>query len=224
MIILNLKQVLSVLVLCLCTAQVCSQNQNEASKQPKDNSHAFFYQYRADNVFTAALGTAVINGDYQDPLFEFYGQVGYKRYINPYVNVNFTFNKFNLAHKNSSNNGFMSFDLNVESTIMPDRFFTPFVFVGAGVNASNYFAATGMKIQGGLGVEYIIMEDFGIKLFSDYNHTFSDELDGKVFGKANDVFWRIGFGVNYYFGNSNKKKKIPRNESTIINSNPIIHN
>ncbi len=220
----NFKQVSLVLFLCFCTAQVCAQIQNEASKQTKEKSHTFFYKYRADNVFTAALGTAVINGDYPDPLFEFYGQVGYKRYINPYVNVNFTYNKFNLAHKNISNNGYMSFDLNVESTIMPDRFFTPFVFAGAGLNASNYFEATGMKIQGGLGVEYIVMADFGIKLFTDYNHTFSDELDGKVFGDANDVFWRIGFGLNYYFGNSNKKEKIPSNEPTIINSNPIIHN
>ena len=220
----NFKQAFLFLFLCFFTAQVRAQTQNEASKQTKDKAHAFFYKYRADNVFTAALGTAVINGDYQDPLFEFYGQVGYKRYINPYVNVNFTYNKFNLAHKNSSNNGYMSFDLNVESTILPDRFFTPFVFAGAGLNASNYFAATGMKIQGGLGVEYIVMADFGIKLFTDYNHTFTDELDGKVFGKANDVFWRIGFGLNYYFGNSNKKKKIPANEPIIINSNPIIHN
>ena len=157
-------------------------------------------------------------------MFEFYGQVGFKRYINPYVNINFTYNKFNLAHKNVSNDGFMSFDLNVESTIRPDSFFTPFVFAGIGINASNYFKETGMKIQGGLGLEYIILEGFGLKLFTDYNHTFSDELDGKVFGDANDVYWRIGFGVNYYFGNSNKKPKISSDEPTIINSNPIIHN
>ncbi|WP_193787290.1 Curli production assembly/transport component CsgG [Lacinutrix himadriensis] len=222
--ILYLKQSFTVVFLCFCFSQVHSQTKTEVSKQPKENSHAFFYQYRANNVFTAAVGTAVINGDYQDPLFEFYGQVGYKRYINPYVNVNFTYNKFNLAHKNISNNGYMSFDLNVESTMMPDSFFTPFVFAGAGVNASNYFTTTDMKIQGGIGVEYIIMEDFGIKLFTDYNHTFSDELDGKVFGDANDVYWRIAFGVNYYFGRTNKKSKIPSDVPTIINSNPIIHN
>lgn len=219
----NLRQVFIVLFLCFCVAKMNSQTQNEESKQTKDNSHSFFYKYRADNVFTTALGTAVINGDYQDPLFEFYGQVGYKRYINPFVNINFTYNKFNLAYKNINNNGFMSFDLNVESTIMPDNFFSPFVFAGAGINASNHFAETGMKVQGGFGIEYIVLEDFGVKLFTDYNHTFSDELDGKVYGKANDVFWRIGFGVNYYFGNDNKKSKIPSDVPTIINSNPIIH-
>ncbi|WP_452225987.1 Curli production assembly/transport component CsgG [Lacinutrix cladophorae] len=219
----NYKQLFIIFFLCLFVLQSSAQNKNEEDKETINKSHDFFYKYRGDNVFTAALGTAVINGDFPDPLFEFYGQVGFKRYINPYVNANFTYNKFNLAHKNISNTGYMSFDLNVESTIMPDRFFTPFVFAGAGINASNYFNETGMKIQGGFGIEYIIMEDFGVKLFTDYNHTFSDDLDGKVYGKANDTFWRIAFGLNYYFGNSNKKQQIPEDAPTIINSNPIIH-
>ncbi|MBU2940274.1 Curli production assembly/transport component CsgG [Lacinutrix sp. C3R15] len=221
--ILQLKQVLTALFLCFCFTQVSGQNQNVTDKELKDKSDISLTKYRADNVFTSALGVAVINGDYPDPLFEFYGQVGYKRYINPYVNVNFTYNKFNLAHKNIVNNGYMSFDLNVESTLMPYKLFTPFVFAGGGINASNYFLETGLKIQGGFGVEYLVLEDFGVKLFTDYNHTFDDDLDGKVYGKANDIFWRIGFGVNYYFGIANKKNKIPAETKTIINSNPIIY-
>jgi curli production assembly/transport component CsgG len=81
-------------------------SQTEVGSFSKSNS--FFHLNRGDNVITAAVGTAIINGDFPDPLFEFYGQIGYKRFINPFLNINFTYNKFNLAYKDIANNGFMS--------------------------------------------------------------------------------------------------------------------
>ena len=75
----------------------------------------------------------------------------------------------------------------------------------------------------GFGLEYIVTESIGVKLFTDYNYVFSDLVDGKEFGDSDDTFWRIGFGINYYFGNSKKKKEHISGPS-IINSNPIIHN
>ncbi|MFD2541073.1 Curli production assembly/transport component CsgG [Lacinutrix gracilariae] len=219
----QLKPVFAVLFLCFCFTQANAQTQNEEDKELKDNTEITLQKYRADNVVTAALGIAIINGDYSNPLFEFYGQIGYKRYINPYININATYNKFNLGYKDVINKGYMSFDLNVESTLMPYKLFTPFVFAGGGINASNHFLEKTLKLQGGLGVEYLVLEDFGVKLFTEYNHAFEDNLDEKIYGNANDAFWRIGFGVNYYFGIANKKNKIPAETKTIINSNPIIY-
>ena len=196
-------------------------SQNEVESNNKSNS--FFYQNRGENVFTVSIGTAVINGDFPDPLFEFYGQIGYKRFINPFLNINFTFNKFNLAYKDIANNGFMSFDINAEGLLLPDKPLTPFVFAGFGLNASNYFKQSDIKSQMGFGLEYIVSKDIGVKLFTDYNLVFSDLVDGREFGSTDDVYWRIGFGINYYFGDS-KKKKETINGPSIINSNPIIHN
>ena len=208
------------IIIFILISSSCSLGYSQENESAKH--HTFFYMYRGDNVFTGGLGTAVMNGDFDDPLFEFYGQVGYKRYVNPYINVNLSYHKFNLAFKDEANNGFMSFDLNVEGTLMPDNQFTPFVFGGFGLNASNYFKQTDLKVQGGFGVEYLVLEGIGLKLFTDYNYVLSDVVDGKEFGSANDVYWRIGFGMNYYFGYT-KKDKIPSSAPTIINSFPIIN-
>ncbi|MFL0352148.1 Curli production assembly/transport component CsgG [Xanthomarina sp. GH4-25] len=183
-----------------------------------------FNTLRGDNVVDMAFGTAVPNGDYSNPMFEIYMHFGYKRYVVPHLNINFSYNKFNIAFKDAFNEGYMSFDVNLEGTIFPDKKFTPYVFVGGGVNASNYFEQSEAKAQGGLGVEYLISDKIGIKLFSDYNLLFSDELDGRIYGNSDDVYWRMALGLNYYFGGSKRKVKTDRNEPTIINSNPIINN
>jgi curli production assembly/transport component CsgG len=212
------KKALIIILVCF-TGIIYSQTE----VKPSTKSNSFFHLNRGENVITAAIGMAVINGDYPDPLFEFYGQIGYKRFINPFLNINFTYNKFNLAYKDVANNGFMSFDINAEGLLLPDKPFSPFVFAGVGLNASNYFEQSDVKSQIGFGLEYIVAEGIGVKLFTDYNHVFSDLVDGREFGASDDVFWRIGFGINYYFGDS-KKRKEPITGPSIINSNPIIHN
>uniref|UniRef100_UPI00404AB6A5 Curli production assembly/transport component CsgG n=1 Tax=Gelidibacter sp. TaxID=2018083 RepID=UPI00404AB6A5 len=181
-----------------------------------------FYKYRGTNAVEMAAGTSVMNGDLSEPLFEISSRVGYKRIITPHLNISFSYNKFNLGYKEVLNEGFMSFDLNLESTLLPNDKFSPFIFAGGGYNAANYFEQTATKVQGGIGIEYIVMEKVGIKLFSDYNYVFSDELDGVVFGDSDDVYWRVLVGINFYFGGDNKKEKILKGRPTIINSNPII--
>ena len=185
------------------TGMIYSQTKGES----KNTSDSYFNLNRANNVITASVGTAVINGDFPDPIFGFYGQIGYKRFINPFLNVNFTYNKFNLGFKDIANNGFMSFDINVEGLLMPNKPFSPFVFAGVGLNASNYFKQSDIKTQMGFGIEYIVTRRLGLKLFTDYNYVFSDLVDGKEFGSSDDAFWRIGFGINYYFRDAKKKKE-----------------
>jgi len=180
-----------------------------------------FYEFRGNNVFDIGAGTSVINGDFVDPKFEIYFHVGYKRYIIPHININLSYNKFNLAYVDVYNEGFMSIDLNLESTLLPHNKFSPFVFAGAGYNASNYFEQTAMKFQGGGGIEYIVTDGVGLKLYTDYNYVMSDELDGLIAGASDDTFFRIGFGVNYYFGGGKKKAKIEKDQPSTIKSNQI---
>ncbi|MEZ4856354.1 MAG: Curli production assembly/transport component CsgG [Gelidibacter sp.] len=215
---------LPLMLLLVFTANALAQDHADIDKSTP-SQHLNFYQYRGTNVVTAVVGTSIMNGDLENPQFEIYSAIGYKRYIIPYLNVCFSYNKFNLAYKDIYNEGFMSFDLNMESTLFPDKKCSPFIFAGGGYNASNYFKQTAMKVQGGGGLEYIITDGFGIKLQMDYNYVFSDELDGKVFGASNDVYWRLAFGVNFYFGGQDRKEKLLKGQPTIINSNPIIpHN
>ncbi|MEO8934146.1 MAG: Curli production assembly/transport component CsgG [Xanthomarina sp.] len=182
-----------------------------------------FNSLRAYNVVEAALGASVPNADYAHPMFDVSMRVGYKRYITHHLNVNVSFNKFNLVFKDVFNEGFMSFDINIESTLLPYNRFSPFIFFGGSVHASNYFEKSDAKLQGGLGVEYLIRNRVGIKVFSDYNYVFSDEVDGRIYGKSDDVYWRMALGLNFYFGGSKRKVKSKKKGPTIINSNQIIN-
>ena len=106
--------------------------------------------------------------------------------------------------------------------MLPHQRFSPFVFAGGGYNASNYFKQTATKFQGGGGIEYIVTDGFVLKLYTDYNYVLSDELDGLIAGNSDDTYFRIGFGINYYFGANSSKTKLKKGEKSIIKSNPII--
>jgi len=185
----------------------------------------FSEEIRDKNALSVALGASLINGDYPNGVYEFYGHVGYKRFLSPSTNINFGFNKFSLANENDVfKEGFMSFDLNLEFYLLPYSKFTPFVFAGGGLNASDDFASTYTKAQGGVGIELLPNGSVGFKLFAEFNQVFSDELDGNISGKANDGFLRLAFGVNFYFGELNKRIKTKDDVPTIINTNPIKDN
>ncbi|HNQ27440.1 MAG TPA: outer membrane beta-barrel protein [Aquaticitalea sp.] len=210
----NLWIIVLVLLGHFCTAQTAY----DTLQQKKST----FYDLRGDNAMEFGVGSAVANGDIQDPMFEIYFGGGYKRHFSPHLYAGIGYHKFNLAFKDVYNQGFMSFDFNIGATLMPYYRFSPFVFAGAGYNASNYFKETAFKLQGGGGVEYIVSEGLGIKLYADYNYAMSDELDGVIAGATDDTYFRIGLGLNYYFGGRAKKAKILDGQPSIIKSNQII--
>ena len=183
---------------------------------------AFGEEIKGKNAVSIAAGTSVPNGDYANAMFEIYYHIGYKRFISPYVNLNLGFHKYNIAFEDVLNEGFMSFDANLEIVPFGDKIFTPFIFAGGGYNASNYFKATELKMQGGAGFEIMAYSYLGIKLYGEYNYMFSDELDGRIFGESDDAFWRFAIGLNFYFGKRGHKK-VKSGEPTVIKSNPIIH-
>jgi len=176
----------------------------------------FLTERRGDYAATAALGGTLINGDLPNPQPEFNSRIGFKRFLNPHLNLGFIYNKFNLENKELLNEGFMSFDLNLEYNILPYDKLTPFVFAGIGTNASNYFKAIDPKMQFGVGLEYLIKENLGIYLYGEHNLVFSDELDGITAGSIDDMFYRFGIGVNFYLSKPdtkfNKRKAQERQE------------
>jgi hypothetical protein len=199
---------------------ICAQETNYEDNKKMFNRLAFF-DYRGTNAIDVAIGTSIINGDIPDPEFAIYFKIGYKRHLTDHLNLNLTYNKYNIAFKDISNEGFMSFDLNLEYLFSPYTKFSPFIQAGYGYNASNYFETTSTKAQGALGIEYIIANGLGIKLFGEYNYMFSDELDGLIVGGTDDTFFRIGFGVNLYFGGGKKKQKRLSKIDTVIQSNLV---
>ncbi|WP_460218388.1 Curli production assembly/transport component CsgG [Psychroserpens sp. MEBiC05023] len=180
-----------------------------------------FYDLRGTNALDVALGTSVINGDYADPMFEIYSHFGYKRHLTPHLALDFGYHKFNLAFIDIYNEGFMSFDLNAEVLLLPHKPFSPYIFGGAGFNASNHFKQSASKIQGGVGLECVVSNQFAVKIYSDYNYVSSDTLDGLEAGASDDTYFRIAFGLNFYFGGAQKKAKLLKDHSTVIEKNSL---
>ncbi|WP_281847027.1 CsgG/HfaB family protein [Olleya namhaensis] len=165
----------------------------------------FLTERRGNYAVTAALGGALINGDLPNPQPEFNSKIGFKKTLNPYLNLGFTYNKFNLENKQVLNEGFMSFDLNLEYSVLPYDNLTPYLFAGVGTNASNYFEAIDPKVQAGFGLEYLVKDNLGVYIYGEHNLVFSDKVDGVVSGKVDDMFYRFGVGVNFYLSKPNTK-------------------
>ena len=207
--------------LVICLFQIATPINAQLSENDVNKlfRKASLFNTRGTNIIDFGIGSAVPNNDLPNPQFEMYFKGGYKRYITPHVYIGLEYHKFNLANTDLPNNGFMSFDLNAYIFIRPYKSFTPFLFFGTGITASNYFDDSWHKVQLGIGIEYMLVEYIGLTLSSDYNYQFDDTLDGFEFGNSNDTFFRMSLGVNFYFGGKQKQAKLMKNIPTVINSN-----
>jgi curli production assembly/transport component CsgG len=202
---------------------VNAQKQNEDSS--KDNERLYqkleFYDLRGTNAIDASVGGSLLSGDFTQPELEIYFRTGYKRFITEHLGISFTYNKYNLAFDDMFNEGFMSFDLNLEYLISPFNSVSPFVYGGYGYNAANRFESTGAKAQGGLGIEFIVAEKLGVKLFGEYNYVISNEANPIILDENNISLFRFGIGVHLYFGGKKKKEILLEQVDTVIKSNYI---
>ncbi|WP_299106244.1 outer membrane beta-barrel protein [uncultured Winogradskyella sp.] len=198
-------------------------SQDSISKSERVITRKFtFLEFRGTNAIDIAAGSLQMEGDYPEYEYDIYFRIGYKRQLTSHLNANVTFNKYNVSIKDVSNEGFMSFDLNLEYLFSPYTKFSPFLFAGGGYNAANYFESTATKVQAGLGFELIVAPHIGLKLFGEYNYLFSDDIDGLIEGDTDDALIRMGLGFNFYFGGKKKKEMYQRKLKTVINSNQII--
>lgn len=197
------------------TANIIKNYEDEkAEAEATQIYERFLTERRGQNAITAAAGISLINGDLPDPQPELNVKLGFKRQLNSHLNLDFTFNKFNLENKTVFNQGFMSFDLNLNYNILPYDKLTPYLFFGVGTNATNNFEQIDPKIQAGLGLEYLVKENIGVYLYGEHNLAFSDQLDNIDAGTMDDMFYRFGVGINYYLTQPstqfNKKKELER--------------
>lgn len=170
----------------------------------------FQFKRRTDNVVHGSIGAALINGDYVNAEYKFNSRIGYKRYVSNHFNLNLNVNKFNLANQNLFNKSFVSIDANVEYNMIPFDKLSPYIYLGGGTNISNDFNSINPKIQFGGGLEYLLTDRIGITLYGENNFVFSDDVDGLVRGSKDDMFLRLGVGLNLYIGNYNTKKDLER--------------
>jgi len=123
-------------------------------------------------------------------------------------NLSFKMGYLKLENEQSFSEQFITTDVNLEYNLLPYDKLTPFVYGGFGV--ASLFGTMNKayaKFQYGFGLEYLPVNNVGIKIYGEQNLMFTDKLDGIVNGKRDDYFWRFGVGLNFYIGNAHKSVK-----------------
>ena len=136
------------------------------------------------------------------------GRGALKYFITPGLNISGSTNAVLLANKDIIDVGYLTFDLNLELLLLPKDKFSPYIYGGGGFGMNKKFENTHSKVQFGAGVEYLVSNSIGVKLFGEYDINFSDNLDYLVAGVRDDYYYKFGLGLTYYFSsNKNKSKK-----------------
>jgi len=154
-----------------------------------------------------SAGSANIEGDYRGAKGKPATNISYLLYFkNPNLNLNFGLGYFQLESAGFKDD-FAALDINLEYNFLPYEDLSPFAYVGLGTVTNFDLTNPYAKMQAGLGLEYLPVNNIGIKIFGEQNAVFSDNLDGLDQGKRNDYFWRFGVGLNFYFGKPYKRVK-----------------
>ncbi|KGL58667.1 CsgG/HfaB family protein [Polaribacter sp. Hel1_85] len=155
---------------------------------------------RAKFAAGVGLGMSQIKGDYANSTSQFGFDLKLKHtFKDPKFNFWGTFGRFELDNKDIFHETFITSGLNLEYTILPYEKFTPYIYAGVGTMSRKSLSNTYFKFQGGLGIEYLVSNKVGLFVNGENNMLLSDGLDGQVVGEKNDLVWRFGIGVNFYF-------------------------
>lgn len=151
---------------------------------------------------------AYLQGDYPNSEINMSVSADYKVFLpNPNLNLNLGLGYLELENENIFKNKFVSTNIDLEYNFLPYEDLSPFVYAGIGAIGDSKFNNIYGKVQSGLGLEYLPINNLGIEFFGEYNLVLNDNLDGLVHGKRNDHFWRFGFGLNFYFGKPSENVK-----------------
>ena len=162
-------------------------------------------------------GGSLIDGDYGSSLIRPMARGAMKFRMMPSLFLSASLNGVNLVNKDRLDVGYLTADLNAELYLLPKEQLSPFIYGGVGFGANRLIENTHFKVQYGAGLEYLLTDNIGLKTFVEHNLNFSDNIDYIERGVRDDFYYKIGFGVTYYF--SKKKEKIY--EKYIIEENPL---
>lgn len=185
-------------------------NNYETEKEESETAllyKRYFKERRAKYGIDIAGGAALIQGDYSNPVLKPALRAGVRYFLLPAFNINTSANLFWIANKNKFEEAQVSLDLNFEVIFLPNDELTPFIYLGGGYGTTTTYDSPYLKVQSGIGLEYLLTDKFGLRTFAEINLTQSDKLDGVIAGVRDDNYWRFGIGVTYYFPKFNYDKK-----------------
>ena len=142
-----------------------------------------------------------MDGDYPSASLQPMARGALKYLITPSLSLSASANVLKLANKGYVNAGYATFDLNAEWMLLPKDRFSPYVFAGGGFGFNKNVENTHLKVQFGAGLEYMVSDNIGIKVYGEQNVNFSDNIDYLERGVRDDYYYRFGLGLTYYFPN-----------------------
>ena len=123
-----------------------------------------------------ASGVTLMDGDYANPLLRPMGRGALKYFLTPSFNLSASTNAINLANKDRFDRWYATLDLNAEFILLPKDKFSPYVFAGGGFGMNKDFENFHTKVQYGLGLEYLVSDRIGIKMYGEHNLNFSIKI------------------------------------------------
>ena len=162
-----------------------------------------FHQFqRSRFAVGGSLGTFRYAGDYPNPMFQASGSLHLMSQLNPWLSVGIKGGRGSLAGEGFYRETFNYLNLATEWRTFPESRFTPLISVEGGLISQEdegWFSGH-PQVVAGLGAEYLINNQLGVRAGLQYHYTFSDELDQVQQGRFNDYFYSASVGVNIYFG------------------------
>lgn len=209
-------------LMLLLSAQCLAQDLLKIGEQTASDSLSSS-NLRAKNIIMLGVGSALVNGDTASPEYENFIQIQYKRFITSYLNINGSLKKFDIKNYDFDTNGFLSGDLNLEWYVLPNRKLSPYVFLGAGILASNDFEDQNYKVQGGFGLDYLITNNIAITGSIEANYVYDEQKGSLLMQGIDELYFNALLGLHFYIGSkkSASLKKTKENQSSTINSNLI---
>lgn len=161
---------------------------------------------RSKVALSLSSSSLFYQGDYPDPVIRTGMEVGLMISRQPAIGYSLKVGMSSFGTKQFYESDVSYLDFDATYRVLPFDMFTPYFTAGLGAiaeNPSGRFDFSGSiypKVNGGLGVEYIINNRIGLRAGIDYNFILSDGIDAVDQGKYNDFFWKGNIGLTFYFG------------------------
>jgi len=167
-----------------------------------------YFERKYSSAIGISLGGSLLSADFSDNNLAPQLTIDYKNDIYRSLALQLSGSVFELNSGEAFTETFAGLDAGLNYTLLPNDRLTPYAQAGAGFltrlsetdvpDAKNNF----FKFQYGLGMEYLIKDNLGLKAFGTHNITLSDELDYTINGTRDDHYFNFGIGVNFYLGGS----------------------
>ncbi len=178
--------------------------EKELSAQ-KDYFNQFTEQKRGFIGFGIDYGANIYSGDYANADINSFGGFSIKGIFTPSFSLGLGFNRSKFSLENVFTAKSTSYDIVGTYYFSPYTNFSPTMSIGTGLLRRSLYSneklvnrADIFKFSGGLGLEYILLDYFGINAGADFNYLMNDQLDGISNGKLHDYYWTVKFGINFY--------------------------